>query len=360
MEVESPKDSLRLFVKEFVYSIVLLVVISVSSASAQILPCTLSKVTTLPFAGDYGSIGQFAVTRNSITNPGAPLPVSVFVPSNATAQNRVPVIFFSHGFGGIDFRFYEALLRQLSSNGYIVVFSPYSASVFDSNATRYNQLFNGFLLAVSQYGNLMDTSRAGFAGHSYGAGATPEMLRRGIAQGWGASARFMFIMAPWYNWGTNLNQIPATTKMIVQVYWDDGTNEHLIGQNDIWDKLTQITDRKWQVIRASQTYCRLEAGHSLPVTDGLGQTAAVTDAYDAWGIWRRLHALAVYSFNGNLNARNVAYGSEANMGRWRGIFNARKIAPLEPTDSPVLNTTSAPTFRWSQKCLYADLGTPCP
>ncbi|HEX8734505.1 MAG TPA: hypothetical protein VF721_04230, partial [Pyrinomonadaceae bacterium] len=46
---------------------------------AQIMPCTLSKATTLPLAGEYGSFGQFAVTRLTIPNPdpNAPAPISV-------------------------------------------------------------------------------------------------------------------------------------------------------------------------------------------------------------------------------------------------------------------------------------------
>ena len=328
---------------------------------AQIVQCTDSKVTTLPLSGDYGSFGQFTVTRQVIANPdpNAPAPISVFVPSNATAQNKVPVVFFAHGFGGISYQFYETLMRQLAGNGYIVVFSPYTSNVLTTHTVRYNQLWNGFLTAVQQNTAIMDTTKIGFAGHSYGAGATPEMARRGVAQGWGANGLFIFPMALWYNWGANMEQIPAGAKMIVQVYWDDTTNQHLIGQNDIWNKLPQITERKWQVIRASQTFCSLNAGHSVPVTDGLQQTDGVTNGYDAWGIWRRLHALSDYTFTGNLTAKNIAFGVDANMGKWRGMFGLRRISPLETTDTPVVNSQTNPTFLWSQKCNYAQ-GLPCP
>ncbi len=330
-------------------------------AAAQIEQCAQAKATTLPLAGDYGSFGQFAVTRQVMANPdaSAPAPISVFVPSNATAQNKVPVVFFSHGFGGFSYQFYEGLMRQLASNGYIVVFSPYTSNVLTTHAVRYNQLWNGFLTAVQQDAAIMDLTKVGFAGHSYGAGATPEMARRGVRQGWGANGLFLFSMAPWYNWGTNMEQIPAGAKMIVQVYWDDATNQHLIGQNDVWNKLPQIVERKWQVIRASQTYCTLAAGHSVPVTDGLGQTDGLTNGYDSWGVWRRLHALAVYTFSGSQQAKTVAFGADNFMGKWRGVFALRPIAPLESTDAPVVNSQSSPTFLWNQKCNYAQ-GSPCP
>jgi dienelactone hydrolase len=331
------------------------------AVEAQIVQCTGLKVTTQPLSGDYGGFGQFEVTRQTIANPdpNAPAPISVFIPSNATAQNKVPVVFFAHGFGGVSYQFYETLMRQLASNGYIIVFSPYTANLFATHTVRYNQLWNGFQTAVQQNAAIMDVTRVGYAGHSYGAGATPEMARRGLAQGWGANGLFLFVMAAWYNWGTNLEQIPASAKMIVQVYWDDETNQHLISQNDIWNRLPQITERKWQVIRASRTYCSLNAGHSVPVTNGLGQTEAVTDANDSWGVWRRLHALSDYTFSGNQTAKNIAFGADAHMGRWRGVFGSRRISPLESTDSPVVNSQSNPSFLWSQKCTYA-LGSPCP
>lgn len=324
----------------------------------QIEQCTGGKTTTLPLSGDYGSIGQLTVTRQTIPNPNqsAPAPVSVFIPSNASAQNKRPVVFFAHGFGGVDYRFYEALLNQLASNGYIVVFSPFTDNFLTTHTVRYNQLWDGFLAAAGQNAAIMDLTRVGFAGHSYGAGASPDMARRGVAQGWGSNGLFLFIMAAWYNWGTNLQQIPPSAKMVVQVYWDDGTTQHLISQNDIWNRLPQITERTWQVIRASHMHCMLRASHSIPVTDGLGQTVAALDAYDSWGVWRRLHALSDYTFSGSQTARNIAFGGDAHMGRWWGTF---AIRPLESSAEPVVNSQSSPTFLWNQKCLFA-LGSPCP
>ena len=335
--------------------------INITAVHAQIEQCGLGKATTLPFAGDYGAPGPYTVVRQSLVNPdpNAPAPVSVFIPSNATAQNPRPAVFFGHGFGGISYQFYEALLRQLASRGYVVVFSPYNSNLLTTHAARYNQLWSGFQAAVQQNAALIDTTRVGFAGHSYGAGATPEMARRGVAAGWGANGLFLFVMAPWYNWGANMNEIPAGAKLIVQVYWDDATNQHLIGQNDVWNRLPQITERKWQVIRASRTYCSLDAGHSVTVTDGLGQSDGVTNAYDAWGVWRRLDALADYTFTGSQTARAVAFGADASLGRWRGVFGSQPIAPLEATDTPVVNALSSPSFTWAARCLYAQ-GQPCP
>ena len=340
-------------------SVLVLTICLSTSVSAQVGPCTQLKVATPP--ADYGSIGPHSVTRQSIQHPdpGVPAPVSVFVPGNATAANRVPVVFFAHGFGGTDFVYYEALLRQLASNGYIVVFAPYTANLLTSHTIRYQQMWSGFQLAVEQHGGLMDLSRAGFAGHSYGAGAVPELTRRGVAAGWGSNGLFMFVMAAWYSWGSNYEQIPASAKLVVQVYWEDGTNQHLISQNDIWNRLPQITERRWQVIRDARTTCSMNAGHGVPVTGNTSDAAGggTINAHDHWGVWRRVHALADYTFTGNQAARPAAFGDDQRMGNWR-MFSMRPITPLEAAAVPVTNAATIPTFTWANKCLYA-LGLPC-
>jgi dienelactone hydrolase len=329
----------------------------VSTAAAQTPLCTNLKVTTLPAPGDYGSAGRFAVARQSINNPepGAPDSVSVYLPENASAQTRVPVIFFAHGFGGTDFRYYDELSRQIASNGYAVVFAPYTANLLTSHPVRYQQMWAGFQAAAQQFGNVLDTTRVGFAGHSYGAGAVPELARRAVAAGWGANGLFIFSMAPWYSWGTNYEQIPASTKLIVQVYWDDETNQHLIGVNDVWNRLPQITEKRWQVIRAAQTTCLLSAGHGVPVTGNRDKPEEI-NAYDYWGVWRKLHALADYTFTGNSRAKFVAF-DDTQMGKWR-FYALRAVKPLETTTTPIVNSEINPDFIWASRCLFS-LGSPC-
>lgn len=322
------------------------------TVGAQTPPCLQLKATTLPAPGDYGGAGQFTVTRQTIqhTDPDVPAPISVFLPSNANPANRVPIVFFSHGNNSHNYLFFEGLLNQLASNGYIVVFAPSLSNPTITHPARYGQFWSGFQLAIQQYGNLMDTTRVGFAGHSIGGGAVPELARRGAAEGWGSNGFFLMPMAAWYSWGTDYTTIPATAKLVVQVYWDDVTNEHLISQNDIWNRLPQITERRWQVIRTARTTCELTAGHLLPMAPPT--PAARVDGLDYWGVWRRLHALSDYTFTGNLAARPVAFGEDTYMGRWR-LYAMRPIIPLEATDFPVLNTTINTQIRWLDRCIYA-------
>lgn len=339
-------------IKRSLYIISTIFLASIAIFGQDPAQCAQLKVTTLP--SDFGSIGTIPVTRNITQNPNpdAPLVISTFIPNNATVANRVPVIFFSHGFGGIDYQVYEDMSLQLASNGYAVVFVPYS--VPGTNASRYDQLWQGFQKAVQQYGNVLDTTRVGFAGHSYGGGATPEMARRGSAAGWGSNGLFIFTQAAWYSYGTNYDQIPATAKLVVQVYWEDEVNAHLISQNDIWNRLPQVTERRWQVIRPATLFCKLPAGHSIPTTTVSGSL----NSLDYWGIWRRMHALAAYTFRGNAAAKDIAFGIDSYMGRWRAA--PRPITVMQATDSPVINTTLNPTFEWPMRCSFADPGTPCP
>ncbi|MDQ4120148.1 MAG: hypothetical protein M3209_01610 [Acidobacteriota bacterium] len=344
--------------EKYLFSLLCLTFLFVSNAAAQIPACTNLKVTTLPARGDYGSEGQFAVTRQSINNPepNAPAPVSVYLPENASAKTRVGVVFFAHGFGGTDFQYYDALSRQIASNGYAVVFAPYTSNLLTSNMARYQQMWAGFQAAAQQFGSILDTTRVGFAGHSYGAGAVPELARRAVAAGWGTNGLFIFSMAPWYSWGTNYEQIPASAKLIVQVYWDDETNQHLIGVNDVWNRLPQITEKRWQMIRAAQTTCYLSAGHGIPVTGNRDKPEEI-NAFDYWAVWRKLHALADYTFTENSRAKFVAF-DETQMGKWR-LSGMRPVTPLETTTTPVVNSAINTDFTWAMRCFFA-LGSPCP
>ncbi len=338
-----------------IISVALLVISFFLTAKSQTPTCIKPLVTTHPSAGDYGSFGQFAVMRQTIAHPDAtvPAPISVFLPSNATTTNRVPVIFFTHGNMSHDYLLFAGLLNQLASNGYIVVFGTSLSSPTITHPERYQQFWSGFQLAVKQYGNVMDTTKVGFAGHSIGGGAVPEMATRGVAQGWGANGLFLMPMAAWYSWGTDYSTIPATAKLVVQVYWDDPTNEHLISQNDVWNRLPQIVERRWQVIRAASTRCQLAAGHGVPLA-----RAGNENALDHWGVWRRLHALSDYTFTGNPAAGPVAFGDNSYMGQWRFSGIVALVTPMEASSVPVNNTTGSPQFRWLDRCDHA-LGLPC-
>lgn len=329
-----------------------------------------ASATTQPASGDYGSTGPYinAVTVETLPNPhaSAPGPVTVYRP---TGLSSLPVLFFSHAYGATDAGSYDALFRMLASNGYAVVHVPYpnSPNVQQKNADRYDCLWDGFITAATQYATTFDLTRVGFFGHSFGGGATPEMARRGfVEKGWGSAGRFMFIMAPWYSWGAGYDTLPTDVRTVIEVYADDDKNDHQIAVSDIWNKLPSGIERGWLMLRTDGCQCGLNAPHVVPMTAVtiLPNPEDVLNGYDTWGVWRRIHALARYAFEGDMAARDVAYGVDAAMGDWVGC-GGRPVRPMEGSaTTPITDTCQAFMFLESKRCDYADPGagatTGCP
>lgn len=316
--------------------------------------------TTEPRVGDFGRPGPFGVDIATVPNPraGAPLPVSVYAPAG---QTSVPVVFFSHAFGATKVAAYEELLRRLASNGIAGVYVPYQ-TLKATNRERYEQLWEGFVAATTAYAGKFDLTRVGFVGHSFGGGATPEMARRGfVEQGWGSQGRFMFIMAPWYSWGSGYDTIPTDVRTVVQVYADDEANDHVIAVKDIWNKLPSTMERGWLMIRSDACRCGLTATHTVPASASQADTTpnSKLDGYDIWGVHRRILALATYSFTKDVAARKIAYGEDTNMGRWLGC-GGRSVRPLEASSSPITAACQSQIYPYSKRCDNADPGVACP
>lgn len=214
---------------------------------------------------EYGMDGPFSLEEITFENDLWPtedggVPVSVLLPVERDLP--VPVIFYSHPFGGTDWHYSETLFRHLVSLGIAVVFSPYPTLVEDylSILSRYEMLWRGFEMAVDQYYSSFDLSKVGFAGHSFGGGATPAMAWKGFVEfGWGNDAAFMFMMAPWYSYDISEAQLaafPEHVYMVEQVYDDDIVNDHRMAI-DIFNAIGIPMDRK--------SYCNVQdGGHETP------------------------------------------------------------------------------------------------
>lgn len=316
--------------------------------------------TTQPAAGELGADGSAEVVVETFDNSNtkAPLPVSVYRPAGAS---QVPVLFFAHAYAATKVVSYDHLLRNLASNGIAVVFVPYaSVGPGIDNAERYAQLWQGFMDASIAYADVFDLTRVGFAGHSFGGGATPEMARRGfVTEHWGANGRFMFIMAPWYSWGSDYDTLPLDTRTIVQVYADDASNDHQIAVHDIWNELPPGLDAGWLLIRSDVCDCGLNADHVLPMDAAQVPTDDLRlNGLDGWGVQRRLLALARYAFDHDLAARDIAYGVDSAMGHWIGC-GGRAVRPLEASTSPLTTTCQTQLYPLSKRCENADADYPC-
>ena len=283
----------------------------------------------------YGANGIHNVSVISFPSPlWSAKEIVIFYPSDIIEP--VPVIFYSHGFRGNDTTYVRELYNHIASRGYALVYSPYKTYV-TTNEERYNTLFEGFKKAIQDYPNILDSSRCGFIGHSFGGGATPEMAQRAINNGWGENGKFLFMMAPWYSLEISqeeLENFPIDANLIVQVYDNDATNDHRIGI-DIFNNIRIPDSLKDFIVVSADTIDSFiyEAGHSLP---SQYSPSGIFDAYDYYAVFRLLDALADFTFTGNQDAKNVALGNgsfeQIDMGPFRPLYVTDNPQPQYPQD----------------------------
>jgi len=278
----------------------------------------------------YGSEGSNAVSVVNITNDHFFLKdISVFYPTGTSLP--IPTIFFLHGFGGNDTINYIETLRNLASNGNAVVFVPYK-TLGVTIPERYLTLYDGFIKAAQDLPTIIDTTRVGFFGHSFGGGATPRISYQLFTENnWGTNGRFIYCSAPWYSFelgSSNLNDFPVDCNMLTVLFDNDDVNDHRMGM-DIFNNIAINDSIKDCIIVYADTVSgyNYEANHSLPAQYSIN---GVYDAHDYYVTFRLLGALADYTFTGNLTAKNIALGN----GSAAQIDMGSQLTPLSVTDNP--------------------------
>jgi len=253
----------------------------------------------------YGSDGINTIAIASFSNPNYPTEdIKIFYPSGITSS--VPTIFYSHGFGGFDPVNVMGLLNFVARKGYAIVFVPYQATGV-TNTQRYTNLLSGFIKSARDFPNIIDTTRVGFMGHSFGGGATfANALHCFTNLNWGSLGRFMFASGQWYSLNISQNDLltfPNDVKLLTMVYEYDLTNDHRMA-NDIFNTINIPSSEKDYLLVKTDTIGSYiyEAIHGVP------NTASAFDALDYYAIYRHLDALCDYTFNGNLAAKDVALG----------------------------------------------------
>ncbi|SFW69137.1 alpha/beta hydrolase [Chitinophaga sancti] len=281
-------------------------------------------------ASGYGADGSYTVASVSFDSPTySGKKVTLFYPKEA--KGPVPVIFYSHPYGGEEVSYNIGLYNFIAKKGYAVVFAPYPTTGANVNVdSRYNTLWQSFLKAVNDYPAIIDTKKVGFMGHSFGGGASFAMAYKGFVEnGWGENGRFIFAMAQWYSYNitaTQLQSFPSNTKLITEVYNDDVTNDHRLAI-DIF-KHINIADSEKDYILAKQSVVN---GYTYTAAHDLPSSRTAYDAYDYYVEYRLLDAMIDYSFNGNANAKNTALGN----GSSAQVSLPQGMTPLEVTDNPV-------------------------
>lgn len=271
-----------------------------AAASAQYNDPNISK----PASG-YGADGTHTPAVISFTNiyfPGNN--ILIYYPSDI--GTKVPTIFYSHAFGGNNPVNITAMLEFVAKKGYAIVFVPYQ-TIGPTVEQRYANLLAGFRKAARDYPNIIDTTKVGFMGHSFGGGASFGNAYKCFTENnWGSQGRFIYALAEWYSYNISqgeLRNFPSDTKLLTEVFDDDETND-LRMAIDIFNNINIPADEKDYLLLKSDTlngYVYL-ADHVVPNT-------SVFNAYDYYAYYRFIDALCDYTFNHNIAGKAVALGN---------------------------------------------------
>ncbi|MBK8504812.1 MAG: alpha/beta hydrolase [Saprospiraceae bacterium] len=302
--------------------IFLLFLVSLEMVSGQYIDPNFAKPTF-----GYGSDGIYSMEVIRIGDPYFPgEKIEIFHPKGV--EGPVPAIFFCHGYGGVFSNYVGGMLQFLVSKGYAVVFAPYP-TLEGTIVEKYGILIAGLRLAARTYPDIIDTTRVGFVGHSFGGGAMFGIAYQCFSENeWGQDGRFLFSLAPWYAFELTQDQLtsfPPDTKLLMQVYDGDKVNDHRMAI-DLFKNINIPGDQKDYLMVQSDTIGIdvYEADHGLP------GTFQVFNALDYYALYRLLDALADYTFNGNEEGRVVALGH----GEPAQISMPIGLSPLVHSDQP--------------------------
>ena len=169
----------------------------------------------------YGSDGTYTVAVEAFNNPNFNgHDIKIYHPQEITTP--VPTIFYSHAYGGTDPDNILGVLEFIAKKGYAVVFVPYQTLATVTVTDRYANLIAGFRKAAQDYDDIIDTSKVGFLGHSFGGAASFGISHELFTvDGWGTNGRFIYALAQWYAYNLepeDLTSFPPNTKVLVEIF----------------------------------------------------------------------------------------------------------------------------------------------
>lgn len=273
----------------------------------------------------YGSFGTHAVDSMLFVNPADSTYISfVYFPKGITAP--APTVFFLGGNGANTPYGYQPFMHMIVSKGFTVVFVPSPTS--QPTLTRYHNLNAGFRFAVKNYPLLIDTTRIGFVGHSFGGGASFALAYDFYKHdNWGANGRFIVTSAQWYSYAITqfqLENFPENTKLLSFIYDEDRVCDHRMAV-DIFRNISIPKEEKDLVyIRSSVAgEYSYDANHVAP------NTISCYDAVDHFTLFRLTDAMMDLVFHKNESARAVALGN----GSGPQVTMPMGLSPLEVSDT---------------------------
>jgi dienelactone hydrolase len=298
---------------------------------------------TLPnpiFTG-YGADSTFSWIHDSLPNPRSPeLRIHLFRP--AQARGPSPAIILLHGYIGQEWNQFESLISHVVSRGYAVMYPTYPffprADNEKSVMEKLASINDGIDTLGLLFGKYIDTTRVGFFGQSFGAGALPSVAYRTLThKKWGNAGACLFITAPWYSFGITPQQLkafPAHANLIMQIYDDDRINDHQIAV-DLFNAFGTPLERKrfYTVFSDSSGGYVMNANHFVPY--GVKNINGEQNYLDYYGVYKLFDALADYSFNNNEAGSKIAFGNGSKEQLFMGVWpDGRPLKPMEVTTVP--------------------------
>jgi len=269
-----------------------------------------------------------------------------------------PTIILCHGYMSQIPDQFNTFITFVVSKGYAViypVFSPFP-NVSDSETVhqKYAAMHRGIDTAYAHWPQHIDTSRIGFFGQSFGAGAIPSVAYTLITKKkWGTRGAFMFLSAPWFVHGITMKQLrdyPSHVKLIVQVYNDDRVNDHQLAVF-LYNTIGIDKSEKDYITLYSDSYngYSIQADHFTAFSPS--NTNGDENFHDYYGIYRLIDALGTYAFTGDSTAKNIALGNGSQEQRYMGHWDeTTPVRELSVTDRPrAVHPENRYFMTWSNK-----------
>ncbi len=272
-------------------------------------------ILTNPIDTGFGADGTFSVHVDTVIDKRTAFsPAYFFRPATDTA-NRRPAVILLHGYTGQDYSFFEPYISHMVSRGMAVLYPTYPKLPVASSVSRVAEKLAiaraGIDLLHKRFGALLDTSRVGVQGQSFGGGMVPAIGSYLFSKRrWGGNGAYLYLTAPWYCSGISeaeLKALPQHVKMVTMVFDDDNINDHAMAV-DIHHAVALPPEQKNFITLYSDSIdgMVMRADHFVPY--GTGYVYGQENYLDYYGVYRFGDALAAYSFYGSAEGKAVAMG----------------------------------------------------
>lgn len=301
-----------------------------------------------PIDTGFGADGTYSVKIDSVIDKKADFSPAYFFRPDTATTSKWPIVVLLHGYTGQDYTLFEPYISHLVSRGLAVLYPTYPKIPVVSSVSRVDEKIRiikaGIEMLYERFSGMLDTTRVGVQGQSFGGGMVPAIGYHLITQlGWGCNGAYLYMTAPWYCSGISSDQLaslPQHTKMITMIFDEDRINDHAIAV-DIHNSIKLPSESKNFITLYSDSIdgMVMRADHYVPY--GTHYVYGQENYLDYYGVYRFGDALAAYSFYGSVEGKTVAFGDSTD-GQY---FMGKRI-----DNSPVrqARTTRTPVAMHSQ------------